>query len=87
MIRAITLVSVFSFACNISFAQNAEGLKHIKEVKEKLGISKPDTNRVLLYIELCTAYQWRNSDSLDLYSRKGIELSQQLNFPKGEVRI
>ena len=87
MIKTIILVCVFSFACNFVFAQNAEGKKHIEDVKATLSSSKADTNRVLLYGELCTAYQWNNTDSLNLYSEKGIALAQKLLFKKGEVRL
>jgi two-component system NtrC family sensor kinase len=87
MIKTIILVSIFSFACCVAFAQNSEGKKHIEEVKAALVTSKPDTNRVLLYGELCTAYQWNNTDSLKRYSARGIELAQQLHFPEGEVRL
>ena len=87
MIKTIILVCVFSFACNFVFAQNTEGKKHIEDVKATLSSSKADTNRVLLYGELCTAYQWNNTDSLNLYSEKGIALAQKLLFKKGEVRL
>ena len=87
MIKTIILVGVFSFACNFIFAQNAEGKKHIDDVKATLSSSIADTNRVLLYSELCTAYQWNNTDSLNLYSGKGIALAQKLFFPRGEVRL
>ena len=87
MIKTIILVCAFSFACYFVFAQNAEGEKHIEDVKATLSSSKADTNRVLLYGELCTAYQWNNTDSLNLYSEKGIALAQKLLFKKGEVRL
>ena len=81
------ILAFFLFICHVSFAQNKEGMKHITEVKTALGSAKADTNRVLLYGELCTAYQWSNSDSLKLYSEKGIALAKQLHFSRGEVRI
>lgn len=71
----------------VLLAQNEAGVKHIEEVKKKLAVSEADTNRVLLIIDLCTAYQWTDIDSLEYYSRKGIELAQQLNFVRGEIRI
>ena len=42
---------------------------------------------MLQYVDLCTGYQWSNFDSLQRYSGKGIALAQQLNYPRGEVRI
>ena len=69
------------------FAQNEAGVKHLEEVKKKLAVSAADTNRVLLIIDLCTAYQWTDIDSFEYYSKKGIELAQRLNFVRGEVRI
>ncbi len=87
MIKTIIIIAIFSFSTNIVFAQNAEGKKHIEVVKTELRSSKTDTNQVLLYGELCTAYQWNNIDSLNLYSERGIALAQQLHFPRGEIRI
>ena len=87
MIKIIGSVFILMFSFGIVSAQNAEGMKHIAEVKKQLLVSKKDTNKVLLIVDLCTAYQWSNSDSLDHYSKKGMELAAKLNFPKGEVRI
>jgi len=87
MIKTITFNFLLVFTCSITLAQNAEGVKHIETVKKELINSKVDTNRVLQYVDLCTAYQWTNSDSLQRYSEKGITLAQQLNYPGGEVRI
>ena len=87
MIKIVGSVFILMFSFGIVSAQNAEGMKHIAEVKKQLLVSKKDTNKVLLIVDLCTAYQWSNSDSLDHYSKKGMELAAKLNFPKGEVRI
>ena len=87
MIKIIGSVFILMFSFGIVSAQNAEGVKRIAEVKKQLLVSKKDTNKVLLIVDLCTAYQWSNSDSLDHYSKKGMELAAKLNFPKGEVRI
>jgi signal transduction histidine kinase len=67
--------------------QNAEGLKKIAEIREELATAKADTNRVWMYIDLCTAYQWNHEDSLEKYSKLGIELSRQLRYPRGEIRL
>ncbi len=87
MIKIVGSVFILMFSFGIVSAQNAEGMKHIAEVKKQLLVAKTDTNKVLLIVDLCTAYQWSNSDSLDHYSKKGMELAAKLNFPKGEVRI
>jgi signal transduction histidine kinase len=68
-------------------AQNAAGVKHIEEVKKESINSKADTNRVWLMIDLCTAYQWTDIDSLNHYSTIGLQLARKLNFARGEIRI
>ncbi|HET7118875.1 MAG TPA: ATP-binding protein [Hanamia sp.] len=83
----ISIAFFLAFICNTVSAQNAEGLQHIDEVKKELINSKADTNRVLMIVDLCTAYQWSNIDSLNYYSKKGLKLSRKLKFTRGEVRI
>ena len=87
MTNKIIYAVLFLMAPTFLFAQNEAGVKHLEEVKKKVAVSAADTNRVLLIIDLCTAYQWTDIDSLEYYSKKGIELAQRLNFVRGEVRI
>ena len=83
------LVKTFLFLLLPAFAitQNAESRKYLDILKAELANSKADTNRVLLIAELCTIYQYNNIDSLDFYSKQGLELAKQLQFHKGGVRI
>ena len=84
-----TLVKTFLLLLLPFFAtaQNAECIKHLEKVKAELANSKADTNRVLLLTELCLGYLWYNSDSLEFYSKQGLELAKQLQFYKGDARI
>ena len=87
MIKILTAVFFPAFISGSASAQNAEGVKHINDVKKELINSKADTNRLLLIVDLCTAYQWSNNDSLNYYSTKGLALAHKLKFARGEVRI
>jgi len=83
LVKTFLLLLVPVFAT----AQNAECIKHLEKVKAELANSKADTNRVLLLTELCLGYLWYNSDSLEFYSKQGLELAKQLQFHKGDARI
>ena len=41
----------------------------------------------ILIVDLCTAYQWSNSDSLSYSGNNGLALTRELKFARGEVRI
>jgi len=47
--------------------------------------SKPDTNRVHLYIQLGQQYETNNPDSALLLYEKALKLSQQLNYTRGII--
>ncbi len=68
-------------------AQNTECKKRLEILKVDLSNSKADTTRVLLLSELCLGYLWYNSDSLEFYSKQGLELAKQLQFHKGGAKI
>ena len=87
MIKTITLSVLLAFACSKAIAQKPELIRFIDSLKNELNNSKRDTNRVLSISNLCIAYQFSNPDSLDLYSKQGLELARQLHFAKGEAAI
>ncbi len=87
MIKRLFHLVWFTLLSVSAFTQNANGVKRIAEIHRELSMSKPDTNKVLLYVDLCTAYQWHNLDSLNYYGEKAISLARELKYPKGEVRI
>lgn len=76
-----------SFFAAPFFGQNLEGVRHIERAKTGLKTAEEDTNKVLLYVDLCMAYQWYNEDSLRWYSDLGLKLAHKLNFPRGEIRL
>lgn len=48
--------------------------------------SKPDSNRVILYIQLGQQYENNNPDSALLFYEQALKLSQQLNYVRGIIR-
>lgn len=46
--------------------------------------SKQDTGKVGLILELAGNYYFSNSDSTRVYAQRALELSQKLDYPKGE---
>ncbi|HLY68486.1 MAG TPA: hypothetical protein VKR53_02085, partial [Puia sp.] len=80
MVKAILLVLVF--ASTFCFAQN----KLVDSLSHLVQDAKEDTTRVLAMAHLSFAYTSRNSDSAILVARQAIKLSEQIDFPRGEVR-
>ncbi len=66
-----------------SLGQNGQ----VDSLKRQLAIAKNDTSRILVISEICAVYQTNDFDSLKIYSKKGLALAQQVDFPKGEVQI
>ena len=82
MIKTLTFIIFLALASSAGLAQN----KEIVRLNHLLSFTKDDTSRVLLMSELSAAYTEINSDSVIAIARKAIELSQQINFPRGEVK-
>jgi signal transduction histidine kinase len=82
MAKTFIIVILFALTSTVDFAQN----KQIDSLTHLLSITKDDTSRVLMMSELSFAYNQLNSDSAIAIARRAVALSQQINFPKGEVR-
>jgi two-component system, NtrC family, sensor kinase len=80
MVKAILLVLVLT--STFCFAQN----KLVDSLLHLVQDAKEDTTRVLAMSHLSFAYTSRNSDSAILVARQAIKLSEQIDFPQGEVR-
>ncbi len=77
------LLLIFIFFSSQSFAQD----KKIDSLQQLLSVAKDDTNKVQILINLGSAYQWNKPDSALMYGLKARQLSQQLNYIDGELRI
>ena len=74
-------MSLFMMAKTI-VAQDFYDRDSLWQVFEK---SKPDTNRVHLYIQLGQQYETNNPDSALLLYEQALKLSQQLNYTRGII--
>ena len=73
------LIILFSFT-NCS-AQN----KTIDSLKERLSISKEDTNKVWILDDLSLSYAWSFADTGVMYGEEGLRLAQKMGFKEGEA--
>ena len=86
--KRIVFTCLFNFLVLAGFTQDirldidslADNLKH------ELAISKPDTNRVLILVQLINAYKFYTPDSAFFYGQKALELARKIKFPKGEAK-
>jgi two-component sensor histidine kinase len=56
----------------------------IKSLEKKILITKTDTSKVTLFYKLAEAYQGVNPKLFDSYLKKGFDLSNKINFIKGQ---
>ncbi len=82
MIKTFTFFILLALSSSAGLAQKNQ----IDSLTSLLSFTKDDTSRALIMSELSGAYTEINSDSVVAIARKAIELSQQINFPRGEVR-
>src|SRR4051812_16086493 len=83
MIRtSITLL--LSFIITGVCAQNQS---YLDSLKKALSLSKDDTDKVNLYIDLAWGYQWSFPDTALNYASSGLQLSKRLHFDKGEILL
>ena len=83
MIKTFIFTFLLEFAWIIGFAQDKET---IDSLQHQLAIAKDDTSRINTQIQLCYVYRLGNSDSSLLYGQQALQSSQQINYPKGEIR-
>ena len=87
MIKKLILAILLAFICSVVWAQEQRTQKSIDSLKHELAVAKTDTGRVLLIAQLCRAYQANDFDSLQVYSKKGFAITQQVDFPNGEIQV
>ena len=71
----------FIFSSLIGFGQN----KAIDSLKHALSIAKEDTNKVWVLDRLSGSYTYSFADTAVMYAQQELQLSQQLNFERGEA--
>ena len=69
----------------LAFASNAQDYYDRDSLWSVFQKSKPDTNRVHLYIQLGQQYETNNPDSALLLYEQALKLSQQLNYTRGII--
>ncbi len=82
MAKMFTFIVLFVLISSVCFAQH----KQIDSLANLQSITKDDTSRLLVMSELSGMYIELNSDSAIAIARRVIALSQQINFPRGEIR-
>jgi len=85
MIKAFTVTILLLIFCGTIFSQ-VGGTYHLRDsLKNELVIAKNDTSRVLIMANLASAYNGFNSDTINLYGNKALELAQRIRFFRGEA--
>jgi two-component system NtrC family sensor kinase len=84
--KTLTFTLLFAFFGSESFAQTARNRLLIDSLNHQLAITKHDTNRVLIMVQLC--YRHRNSelDSALVLGQQALKLARQIHFSKGEIQ-
>lgn len=80
MKKIFILYSLLSFLMKV-YAQN----KTIDSLKQALSVAKEDTNKVWILDKLTQNYAWSFADTAVMYAQQELQLSQQLNFKRGEA--
>ncbi len=82
-----TLLLVFFLSLIPSKApaqQTIMGVPTIDSLEKRLTLSKADTNRVLILLNLLENYYRRNREMARTYAHDGLTLSRKLKYAKGE---
>ena len=80
--KTILLTCLFTLSSIVGFAQNK---KRRDSLKHELAISRADTNRVLVLIQLINSYKFSIPDSAFFYGQQALVLARHIKFPKGEA--
>ena len=59
--------------------------QEITDLQHQLAIAKDDTSRIKAQIGLCYLYRLGNTDSSLLFGQQALKLSEQINYPRGEI--
>ena len=87
MIKAGICFVLLTFSVHAPFAQGGGTPQYLDSLKHELAKAKDDTSRVLTIAALCDGYFPSNFDTIIFYGKRGLELSQQIKFPRGEAKI
>ena len=82
MQNKILITFILVFASSIGFSQTRDA---IEQLQHQLTIAKEDTNRIKAQIGLCYVYRLGNTDSSLFYGQDALNLSEKINYPKGEI--
>ena len=77
------LVAFFVFSTTVALSQQRTTLDSLKSL---LRNSKQDTIRALALRDLCVEFRTIDSDSSLLFGQRALDLSKQINFPRGVAR-
>ncbi|MEO7264388.1 MAG: ATP-binding protein [Ferruginibacter sp.] len=80
--KKILFLTLLLVAYANAFTQSRE---EITDLQHRLAIAKDDTSRINAQIGMCYMYRLGNSDSSLLYGQRALKLSEQINYPKGEI--
>ncbi len=78
--------SVITFILIISILLAHAQRKNVDSLKKLLAVSKQDTSRAILLVNLSFAYERIKPDSAFLLGQQALQLSRDLHFLKGEQR-
>ena len=59
--------------------------QEITDLQNQLTFAKDDTSRIKAQIGLCYLYRLGNTDSSLLFGQRALKLSEQINYPRGEI--
>jgi two-component system, NtrC family, sensor kinase len=82
MIKTCSCCFLFTILWLSAFTQNGQ----IEELRHRLTVATEDTSRALIFSQLSLDYDELNADSAIAIAQRAIDLAQQINFPRGEVR-
>jgi len=83
MIKAFIVSFAFVLAYVFGFTQQNP---RIDSLKLQLAVAKDDTSRALILSDLAFHSGFINSDSAIAFAHRAIEMSQKINFARGEIR-
>ncbi|MEO6405043.1 MAG: ATP-binding protein [Ferruginibacter sp.] len=80
--KKILFLTLLLFGYANAFTQSTQ---EITDLQHQLAIAKDDTSRIKAQIGLCYIYRLGNTDSSLLYGQRALKLSEQINYPRGEI--
>ena len=78
-------ILILFFLTSTTYASGQQN--YSDSLKQQLKLAKEDTNKVNVYAELASHYQWSYPDTSLAYSYEGLKLARKLNFTRGEIYI